>query len=74
LSEIVISSGGEAMNENSPVLTDDEIGVVANSFNKMMVKINEQKFIAETFGRYVPETIIKNKGEYKPQYRLATIL
>jgi class 3 adenylate cyclase len=60
------------------VLTDDEIGVVADSFNNMMGKINERKFIAETFGRYVPETvaasIIKNKGEYKPQYRLATIL
>ena len=43
-----------------------------------MVKINERKIIAETFGRYVPETaaasIIENKGEYKPQYRLATIL
>ena len=60
------------------VLTDDEIGVVADSFNNMMGKINERKFIAETFGRYVPETvaatIIENKGEYKPQYRLATIL
>jgi len=60
------------------VLTDDEIGVVADSFNNMMVKINERKFIVETFGRYVPEavaaTIIKNKGEYKPQNRLATIL
>jgi len=60
------------------VLTDDEIGVVADSFNKMMGNINERKFIAETFGRYVPETvaatIIKNKGEYEPQYRLATIL
>ena len=60
------------------VLTDDEIGVVADSFNNMMGKINERKFIAETFGRYVPESvaaaIIENKGEYKPQYRLATIL
>ena len=60
------------------VLTDDEIGVVADSFNQMMGKINERKFIADTFGRYVPETvaeaIIRNKGEYKPQYRLATIL
>jgi len=60
------------------VLTDDEIGVVADSFNNMMGKINERKFIADTFGRYVPETvaaaIIKNKGEYKPQNRLATIL
>ena len=60
------------------VLTDDEIGVVADSFNNMMGKINERKFIVETFGRYVPETVaaalIKNKGEYKPQNRLATIL
>ena len=60
------------------VLTDDEIGVVADSFNNMMGKINERKFIADTFGRYVPETvaasIIRNKGEYKPQNRLATIL
>ncbi|MDJ0779769.1 MAG: adenylate/guanylate cyclase domain-containing protein [Gammaproteobacteria bacterium] len=62
----------------APVLTDDEIGVVADSFNNMMGKINERKFIVETFGRYVPESvaadIIRNKGEYKPQYRLATIL
>ncbi len=60
------------------VLTDDEFGVVADSFNNMMGKINERKFIVETFGRYVPETVaaalIKNKGEYKPQNRLATIL
>jgi class 3 adenylate cyclase len=60
------------------VLTDDEFGVVADSFNNMMGKINERKFLAETFGRYVPETvaaaIIRNKGEYKPQNRLATIL
>jgi len=60
------------------VLTDDEIGVVADSFNNMMGKINERKFIVETFGRYVPETVaatlIRNKGEYTPQYRLATIL
>ena len=60
------------------VLTDDEIGVVADSFNNMMGKINERKFIVETFGRYVPETVaaslIRNKGEYEPEYRLATIL
>ena len=60
------------------VLTDDEIGVVADSFNNMMGKINERKFIVETFGRYVPETVaaslIRNKGKYTPQYRLATIL
>ena len=59
-------------------MTDDEIGVVAGSFNDMMGKINERKFIADTFGRYVPEavaaSIIKNKGEYRPQNRLATIL
>ncbi|MCL6414033.1 adenylate/guanylate cyclase domain-containing protein [Aestuariirhabdus sp. Z084] len=70
------SSGNETV--AAVVLTDDEIGVVASSFNKMMDKINERKFIVETFGRYVPETvaatIIKSKGEYKPQYRQATIL
>ena len=70
------SAGGDTA--RAVVLTDDEIGVVAGSFNNMMGKINERKFIAETFGRYVPETvaaaIIKNKGEYKPQNRLATIL
>ena len=65
-------------NARALVLTDDEIGVVADSFNNMMGKIGERQFIAETFGRYVPEsvaeTIIANKGEYEPQYRLATIL
>ncbi len=43
-----------------------------------MGKINERNFILETFGRYVPETVaatlVRNKGEYIPQYRLATIL
>ena len=83
---IPLQNIGDAMEQTSSgsttaralVLTDDEIGVVADSFNNMMGKINERKFIVETFGRYVPESvaaaIIRNKGEYKPQYRLATIL
>ena len=71
-------TAGGSNSARALVLTDDEIGVVADSFNKMMGKINERKFIADTFGRYVPETVaatlIENRGEYKPQNRLATIL
>ena len=76
--EAMERTSGGSNSARALVLTDDEIGVVADSFNNMMGKIRERKFIAETFGRYVPEavaaTLIENKGKYTPQHRLATIL
>jgi class 3 adenylate cyclase len=60
------------------ILTDDEIGKLASNFNEMIDQVKDREFIKETFGRYVPEAvaaaILENKGEFKAQHRLATIL
>jgi class 3 adenylate cyclase len=60
------------------ILTDDEIGSLASNFNNMIEQVQDREFIKETFGRYVPESvataILENKGEFKAQHRLATIL
>jgi len=62
----------------APILTDDEIGSLARNFNDMVDQVRDRDFIKETFGRYVPEavasSILENKGEFKAQHRLATIL
>ncbi len=62
----------------TPILTDDEIGVLANGFNEMVDGVRERDFLRETFGKYVPESvasaILANRGEFQPQNRLATIL
>ena len=66
------------LDTKAAILTDDEIGSLASNFNKMIDQVRDRDFIKETFGRYVPESvatvILENKGEFKPQHRLATIL
>lgn len=62
----------------TPILTDDEIGRLASRFNMMIDELRDRELIKETFGKYVPrtvaQTILENKGEFRPQHRLATIL
>ncbi len=66
------------LDTRAAILTDDEIGSLASNFNQMIEQIRDRDFIKETFGRYVPESvataILENKGEFKAQHRLATIL
>jgi class 3 adenylate cyclase len=66
------------LDTRAAILTDDEIGKLANNFNQMIEQVKDRDFIKETFGRYVPESvasaILENKGEFKAQHRLATIL
>jgi len=66
------------LDTRAAILTDDEIGSLANNFNMMVEQVRDRDFIKETFGRYVPEavaaSILENKGEFKAQHRLATIL
>ena len=70
--------GSGNLDARAPILTDDEIGSLANNFNKMVDQVKDRDFIKETFGRYVPEAvataILENKGEFMAQHRLATIL
>lgn len=70
-------SAGE-MTTRAPVISDDEIGSLSVGFNSMAEKLEEQGFIRETFGKFVPEgiaaTALKDRGIVRPQLREATIL
>jgi class 3 adenylate cyclase len=62
----------------APVVTDDEFGVLAASFNAMIVAVEERAFIRDTFGRYVPDSIaaalVAKRGQLEPILTTATIL
>jgi class 3 adenylate cyclase len=63
---------------HAPVVSDDELGLLADRFNRMVGQLREREFLRETFGRYVPqrvaEAILANRGVLAPQQRVATIL
>ena len=40
-----------------PVVSNDEIGAVAEGFNRMLVGLRERDFVKETFGKYVSREI-----------------
>jgi adenylate cyclase len=40
-----------------PVVSNDEIGAVAEGFNRMLVGLRERDFVKETFGKYVTREI-----------------
>ena len=62
----------------APVLSDDELGLLTERFNRMVGQLREKEILRETFGRYVPEhvaeAIIEKRGALEPQQRMATIL
>jgi len=62
----------------APVVSDDELGVLTERFNRMVEQLREKEYLRETFGRYVPkriaDAILENRGALKPQKRVATIL
>ncbi|MGD2172389.1 MAG: adenylate/guanylate cyclase domain-containing protein [Gammaproteobacteria bacterium] len=66
------------MKVRTPVISDDEIGRLSVGFNSMAEKLEEQGFIRETFGKFVPEsiaaTVLADRGIVRPQLREATIL
>jgi class 3 adenylate cyclase len=61
-----------------PVNADDELGVMAMSFNRMAERLEEQAFIRDTFGKYVPQTvataILSRREPLEPKLEIATIL
>ncbi len=63
-----------------PVTTTDEIGFLANSFNKMTEGLKEREFIKDTFKRYVTREIAdqilsqKNKIVLTGEKRVVTVL
>jgi class 3 adenylate cyclase len=62
----------------APVVSDDELGVLATSFNAMIGAVEERAFIRDTFGRYVPDSVaaalIAKRGQLEPILTTATIL
>ncbi|MEQ8666660.1 MAG: adenylate/guanylate cyclase domain-containing protein [Rhodospirillales bacterium] len=63
---------------SAPVLSGDEMGVMAERFNSMIEGLREREFIRETFGRFVPknivDTLLVHRGALEPQLKTATIL
>lgn len=61
-----------------PVVTNDELGAVAEGFNRMVAGLREREFLKETFGKYVsPEVrdeILAGRVALEGQAREVTIL
>ncbi|MFY9315386.1 MAG: adenylate/guanylate cyclase domain-containing protein [Burkholderiales bacterium] len=66
------------LSARAPVVSDDELGLLTDRFNRMVGRLRETEFLRETFGRYVPqhiaEAILEKRGALEPQQRIATIL
>lgn len=70
--------GEGALQTRAPVTTDDEVGSLTVGFNAMAEQLERQAFLRETFGKFVPEsivtTVLEDRGVVRPQLREATIL
>jgi adenylate cyclase len=70
--------GDGKLDNKLPILSDDEVGRLTAGFNGMLEDLRDREFVKATFGKYVPQQVAKaireNKGEAKPENRLATIL
>ncbi len=66
------------LSARAPAVSDDELGRLSVGFNAMAERLHEQAFIRETFGKFVPPSIVssvlRDRGLVRPQLREATIL
>ena len=62
----------------APIITEDEIGMLTQEFNKMVKGLKEREFIKDTFGKYVTKEvatlILDKKINVEGEDRLCTIL
>lgn len=62
----------------APVVSDDELGLLAEQFNGMLEGLRERDRIRRTFARFVPESVasalLAREGLVAPQEREATVL
>ena len=66
------------LESHSPIITDDEIGQLANEFNELIDDLRERDFIKETFGKYVSPAVVpkilEDKGRLEGETRTATMI
>ena len=78
LEQSMLRIGRGELQARTPVLTDDELGRLTVGFNSMAEQLENQADIGETFGKFIPDsivpTVLKDKGVVRPQLREATIL
>jgi class 3 adenylate cyclase len=62
----------------APVVSDDELGLLTERFNRMLAGLEERDRIRRTFARFVPESVaaglLANEGAIVSQEREATVL
>jgi len=62
----------------APVVSDDEFGLLAEQFNRMLAGLEERERIRHTFARFVPESVaaalLAQEGAIESQEREATVL
>ena len=78
LTEAVEDIENGSLDRRAAVISDDELGVLMRSVNRMVDGLKERAFIRETFGHYMPKAvaadIIAGKAPIEPKIETATIL
>ncbi|MDA8107940.1 MAG: adenylate/guanylate cyclase domain-containing protein [Betaproteobacteria bacterium] len=63
---------------DAPVVSDDEFGLLAEQFNRMLASLREHDRMRRTFARFVPESVaaalLAWEGVVAPQEREASVL
>ncbi len=58
------------LTRRAPVVSDDELGMLTDRFNRMIEQLREKEFQRQTFGRYVPkhigDAIVESRGALTP--------
>ena len=66
------------LGSKAAVVSDDEFGLLAQQFNRMIEGLRERDRIRKVFGRFVPEsvaaTLLVDEGAIAPKEREATVL
>jgi adenylate cyclase len=76
--EAMAAVGRGELETGCPVIANDEIGAVAEGFNRMLGGLRERERIRETFGRYVTreirDEILAGRASFEGQHEEVTIL
>ncbi len=78
LTEAVEDIENGLLDRRAAIISNDELGVLMRSVNRMVDGLKERAFIRETFGHYMPKAVAANiiagKAPIEPKIEIATIL